>query len=170
MKIDIKQTKTKRIDISHLAIAGPGDYITVKKIDRATRNKIQLFAAGTNTAKFSQFMSDRLRKGEVKPEDFANDEDLQRAIMEMYAEMDQAEIEKASTSALLIERETIESGLDQDEHSIEDLDGKRLALNYDTVALLGDDFLRYVISEINAFNAQGAAFSLGKSTPTNADM
>ena len=168
MRVQISTSDTKQVDISALAFAGEGDYITVKRIDRVIKNKIQLYSANAGTTKFSLFLNKRLKSGEVTTDSFENDEDFQKEIVSMMQDMSDEEIDRSSNATIEIERLTIDYGIDEDAHSITDMNDVKIKLTYDVIASIGDDFLKLVIKSINEYNAK--AGSLGEMITETLDM
>lgn len=142
----IQAGNTKRVSIADYF--EEGDYITIKKLNRADLKKISFYSVNTLSTKMSKHMFDKLKdKG-------ADNVEVESEVIELFQAMSKEEMEQLNESTEAMERVLIDKGLDTKEHSIQGEDGQPVLLNYEAFLeyALPQEFIDFVIKEIKSFS------------------
>jgi hypothetical protein len=155
----LQQVREKQLDLSHFF--GEPAYITIKRLSRDTKQKIQLFSAGSISTKFSQFITAGLEKGDIDPEKMADDESIKEQLLKMAQTMTPEELEQSQETLYTVDELYLLNCVDQEKHNFTDKDGNLVKIDkYFFSELIPGEVVQFILCEIKSFNKTSALVEL----------
>jgi hypothetical protein len=132
------------------------DYITIKKIPHDIKSKIRILSLKSFGGEASKAMLKKIKEKGYSIKDIENIEaENIEEVTEFMLDIDYSSMEtdEMSRSTLLIEQYILDYGVDKEKHSFRDFNDKPIDLNYETLNIIGNEFLiKYIVDNIKSFS------------------
>jgi Glu-tRNA(Gln) amidotransferase subunit E-like FAD-binding protein len=161
---DLLERNEKRIYISkYFGIEDEQkEYITIKKLDRSIKKKIQLLSINTISGKTGHNIIKQLKKKGLSIEDLDKIKQTDQLDLMLEFDFNKSQADSMTDMTIELEKMILEAGVDPLKHTIENSKGEKLKLNYEFWNKIGnDDLIEFILNAIKDFS-QG--FSLGESS------